>query len=162
MAIIRIISNETRDDQFQYLGDVAGVYPDGFPFSQDELDAFDFLTVNGSKADVEAVLEQIRPTEAKCYLWNSDNKYHWEPHPDGDDTIQDVYKVEGSKRWYKLETDFKFPTNVSSLTPEEKQLLETVDINHPSVDSFIRKIIKDFTTQPGNDVEINDLRNTDP
>jgi hypothetical protein len=73
-----------------------------------------------------------------------------------------VFQVEGSKRWYKMENDFKFPVNIGNLTPEEKQILETVDINHPSVDSFIRKLVKDMTVLSGNDVEVRELRNSEP
>ena len=163
MAILLLVNNETIRDGLQYLGDVVGVFPDDHKFSDTELLKFDTLTVKGSVADVRLRLEQITPTPGIAYLWESDNKYHWRIPEDGAPLEAiDVFQVEGSTRWYKAENDFKFPVNIDGLTQEEKQLLATIDINNPSVDSFIKKIVKDILVLSGNDVEIKDLRNTSP
>jgi hypothetical protein len=163
VAIVALISNETVRDGFQYLNDIMAVYPDGHQFSPTVLEKFNFLTIGGTKEDVEARLQQLTPRVEFAYLWASDNKYHWTE--DGDENplkVIEVYQVEGDNKWYKLENDFRFPVNVGELTAAEKQVLETVDINHPSVDSFIRKLVKDVTILSGNDVEIKELRNTTP
>ena len=163
MAIIMLINNETVRDGLQYLNDVVGVFEDGYQFSGTELEKFNFLTVGGTKQEVASRLRQLTPVMEKCYLWESDNKYHW---TDGDEeTILDeieAYQIEGDIKWFKAENDFKFPVNFGELTAEEKQLLATVNINHPSVDSFIRKLIKDITVLSGNNVEIKELKNTSP
>ena len=163
MAILMLISADIIRDNCQYLNDVVGVFPDGYQFSSTELERFNFLTINGSVSDVQLRLDQITPEIQYAYQWQSDGKYHW-TDPDGEtitDEIQ-VYQVEGSNRWYKMVNDFKFPVNTGGLTPEEKQLLETYDITHPSVDSFIRKLAKDLTEDPANNTEIKDLRNSHP
>lgn len=163
MAQVLIVNNETVRDGLQYLGDVIGVYSDNHLFSGTELEKFNILTINGSVDDVNARLEQLMPRIKDAYLWESDDEYHW--IEDGDNNpveIIEVYQIEGDNKWYKLINDFKFPINLNELTAEEKQLLETVDLNHPSVDSFIRKIIKDITILSGNNVEVKELRNSQP
>ena len=166
MAKILLIKTETERDGLQYINDIVGVYDDSHIFSDHELQVFNVLTINGSVADVKARIEQITPTIETAFLWTSDGEWHFDypEDPEADpilDVIQ-VYQVEGDNKWYHAVSDFKFPTNIGDLTPEEKQLLETVNINHPSVDSFIRKIVKDITQFPGNDVEIKDLKNQTP
>lgn len=163
MAIIQYINNETARDGHRYLGDVIGVFPDSHQFSPTELIKFNYLTIGGSVQDVKARLDQLKPQIENAYLWESDNEYHFNEDGDLDplETIR-VFRAEGSKRWYKLVEKFRYPINLDTLTPEEKQVLETVDINHSSVDSFIRKLIKDITVLSGNDVEIIELRNTNP
>ena len=162
MAQIAIISTETAKDGLQYIGDVVGVFPDDHQFSATELAKFNFLTVGGSVADVQARLSQLQPRIEMAYQWTSDEKHHWN-EPDGEpmDQIQ-VFRLEGDSRWYRLDNGFKFPINIDTLSVEEKQLIESIDINHPAVDSFIRKLVKDITALSGNDVEIKDLRNSEP
>lgn len=163
MAQILIIKSETTKENLQYLGDVVGLYNDNHQFSSTELEKFDVLTINGSVEDVRTRLNQLKPNIQIAYLWESDNEYHWTE--DGDINpveIIDVYQIEGDNKWYKLINDFKFPVNVDGLTAEEKQTLETVDINHPSVDSFIRKLIKDVAALLDNNTEVKELKNTSP
>jgi len=163
MAIVQYINSETARDGLQYLGDIVGVFPDDHQFSATELIKFSYLTIGGSVADVQARIDQLKPQITEAYLWESDGKYHFDEDGDIDPLgMILVFRTEGSNKWYKLENAFKFPFNLGDLTPEEKQLLETVDINHPSVDSFIRKLVKDITALSDNDVEIKDLRNTNP
>lgn len=161
MAKVIYIKAETELDGVQYLGDIVEVLEDDRWLSPSMLEAFNVLTISGSKADVQARLNQIIPRVKKAYLL-ADGDYHWDRgDEDPVETIR-VFQVEGSNRWYKQEEKFKFPMNLAELTPEEKQLLETVNINHPSVDSFIRKLVKDITILSGNDVEVKELRNTEP
>jgi len=163
MAIVMLINAETVRDGLQYLDDVVGVFEDSHQFSKTELEKFNFLTIGGTKANVELRLFQITPDIQIAYQWASDGKYHW---TDGvGETITgttDVYQIERSNKWYKLVNDFKFPVNVGELIAEEKQLVETYDITHPSVDSFIRKLAKDVTSDPANSLEIKELKNTHP
>jgi len=163
MAQVLIINSETARDGLQYLGDVVVILPDSWQPSETELVKFDVITINGSVEDIQARLAEITPSIESCYLWESDSDYHWTK--DGDinpiETI-DVYQVEGSNKWYKLINRFKFIKNLNDLTTEERQLLETLDINHPSVDSFVKKIIKDITVLSGNNVEVKELKGTNP
>ena len=161
-AIVVLINAETVTDGLQYLNDVVGVFPDGHQFSSTELEKFNFLTIGGSMEDVRTRLEEIMPRVEMAWVWPSDGEYHWYDGDENPPVFKYVYQVEGSNKWYKLENKFRFPVNVGSLTPEEKQLLETIDINNPSVDSFIRKIVKDITILSGNNVEVKELRNTIP
>lgn len=159
-----LINNETVADGLQYLNDVVGVFTDDHAFSETELVKFDFLTISGTVQEVRQRLEQITPSIHDAHLWATDNKYHWDFPANEDDLLDsiEVFQTEGSTKWYRLDNDFQFPVNVGDLSPEEKQLMETVDINHPSVDSFIRKLVKDINALSGNDVEIKDLRNSQP
>lgn len=162
MAQLLIIKAETVRDGLQYIGDVVGVFEDSHVFSETEIAKFNVLTVGGSAADVRTRLQQLTPRIEEAYRSSVDEKYHFGMPPEEPLEIIKVYRLEGDSKWYKAENKFKFPMTVDELTPEEKQLLETVNINHPSVDSFIRKLIKDISVLSGNDVEIKDLRNTEP
>ena len=163
MAQLLIIKAETARDGLQYIGDVVGIFPDSHVFSGTELAVFDVLTIGGSVEDVRARVDQIKPRIEEAYLWESDNKYHW-LRPDVGNALESIqaYRLEGDIKWYKAGNDFKFPINVGELTATEKQLLETIDINNPSVDSFIRKLVKDIAALSGNDVEVKELRNSEP
>lgn len=162
MAIIMLINSETFYDGLQYLNDVVGVFAATHQFSETELTKFNFLTVNGSVEDVKTRLKEICPQIENVYKWVSDNEYHFTPAPDGDDDIDSISVFRISNKWFRADNDFRFPVNIGELTAEEKQLLETVDINDPAVDSFISKLAKDITALSGNDVEIKELRNSTP
>lgn len=159
MAIAMYISAETHKDGIQYIGDLVNIFKDDHQFSETELEKFNFLTINGSVEDVTAKLEQIKPRIEKAYLWVSDSEYHWD---DSQDFTEIIRVVQDGNRWRKVNERFKFPINFDELTPEEKQILETIDINHPSVDSFINKIAKDILALSGNQEEVKELRNTEP
>ena len=161
MAQLLIIKDETVRAGLQYIGDMVGVFEDSHIFDDNELAKFSTLTVAGSRADVESRINQLRPLEAGAAIWDTDGKYHFDSEipPEGtviSDYIE-VFKI--VNKWYHKAVGFKFPINLDGLTPEEKQLLATIDINNPAIDSFINKILKDLLTQVGNDVEIKDLRN---
>jgi hypothetical protein len=141
---------------------VVGVYSDTHVFSDTEIIKFDVLRVGGSVADVQRRIQQLSPIVTMAYKWKSDNKYHFGMPNDPDVVIGEIEVFQVSKRWYKAVSNFKFRVNVAMLTAEEKQLLETIDINNPSVDSYIKKTVKDYTLLPGNNVEIVELRNTVP
>ena len=161
-AQVLLIKAETAKDGLQYIGDVVGVFSDSHIFSDHELKVFGVVTIKGTKEEVRAKIREITPEIADAYLWPSDGKYHWEEPVTGPWTIIQVYQVEGSLKWHVLENDFKFPANISTLTPEEKQLLETVDVKDFSVDNIVRKIVKDVTTLPNNGVELKELKSVGP
>ena len=162
MAKVAIINNETEHDGLQYIGDIVDIYEDDRYMSPTMLEMYNFITIKGSVSDVRNRLDQIKPRIEEAYQLPDES---WGFNvPDGVQEIAhcQVYQVEGSNRWYVVNNSFKFPFNIAGLTPEEKQLLETVDINHPSVDSFVRKIAKDIAVLSGNDTEIKALRNQEP
>ena len=156
MAQLLII--KTEKEGLQYIGDVVGVFRDEHIFSSDELEIFNVQTIKGSKTDVKAKLQQLAPVIANAYL-HSDGKYYFE---ESDPYLSMIEVLKIGIRWYEVKNDFKFNVNVNSLTPEEKQTLETVDIKDLLTDDSIQKMIKDYTLIPGNDVEIKDLRNKIP
>jgi hypothetical protein len=163
MAQLLIVKSETGKQGLQFIGDVADVLHDGRWLSPGMLEEFNVLIIDGSVADVNARLNQIIPLQSRAIMWDSDSKYHFysiDP-PQGVVVFDpiDVFLV--GDKWYKIENDFKYPLNVHILTPEEKQLLAT-NINNPAVDRFINKLVKDLTTQDGNDVEIEELGNAIP
>jgi len=161
MAIIMLISNYNVNEPYQYLNDIIGVFSDDHIFTQNELDRFLFLTINGSVADVHARINQVKPQIAECYL-NNVGKWVF-PMPDPVVDQKQVWRAPGDRYWYNLVQPFKFPCNVGELTAEERQLLETIDINNPSVDSAIKKIVKDLVVaNPENGIEEKDLRNLNP
>ena len=163
MAILMLINADTAVNDLQYLFDVVNIYEDDHTFTPTELERYDFLPVNGTKAEVEAFLSSALPKFADAYLWDDDNKWHFSDETDGEilDEVQ-VYQLENDTRWYKYIVEFRFPVNVGALTAEEKQLLASYDITHPSVDNFVRKIIKDLAADPANQEEIKDLKGDQP
>lgn len=159
MAIIMLIGQDTVNEPYAYLNDIIGVFNDSFQFSDTELEIFNFLTVNGSVVDVRARLKEIQPEYRTACFTVENQKYEFQP--DHNLTIDHEILVahKPPNRWYKVVEEFKWPTNIHELTPEEKQVLATVDINHPSVDSFVNKLAKDIFALTGNDIEITDLKN---
>lgn len=160
MAILMLIKNQKEG--LMHVNDVAGVFNDTHTFSEYELKAFNFLNVNGSKEDVQELLRTIQPETHPAFYY--DGEWHFHP-PENPELIEDeimMYRVEGSKKWYQLVVPFKYSANIDDLSTEEKQLLETYDINHSSIDSFIKKIAKDITLDEANQIEITDLRNVNP
>jgi len=189
-----------RDDRepYQYVNDLISIYEDDQSFPDHYPKTFNMLKVNGTKADVENVLNQIKPEiikavwsieknswifpiseyVAKC-VYILDNTLCPKFSPDKDvETLckyknfndckyvefKEVWRPAGTdvKKWYDLVNDFKFHINIGELTPEEKQLLQTYDITHPSITSFINKIVKDIASDLANSVEETDLKNTLP
>lgn len=158
-----IVNSLTARENLQYVGDVVDVIEDDRWLSPAMLENFDYVRVKGEPADVRVRLAQFQPRVEDAFKWNSDGEFHW-TKPTAPDTLLemvDVFFVSPNK-WYRMETRYKFIVNTDELTAEEKQLLESIDITNPSVDSYIRKTIKDITLLPGNNVEIIELRNTEP
>ena len=149
-------------EPYQYSFDMISVYEDDQSFPDHYPDSFNMLQVNGTKADVINVMNQIKPEIYDC------------AREDGGDwtfgIVQDpvefktVWRSAGSttKKWYNLINKIKFYINIENLTPEEKQLLQTYDITHSSITSFIKKIAKSLADDSANNVEETDLRNTLP
>ena len=160
MAILLLIKNP--NEGFTYINDMVGVYNDTHQFSATELEHFNFLTINGSRHDVDLLLKQIQPEILFAYWTGSE--WSLQMPDEIDPVVEDirVYRVESGKRWYKLVNPFKFLINIGDLSVEEKTLLETYDINHPSVGSFVRKVLKDITSDSANNEEIKKLRNVNP
>jgi hypothetical protein len=167
MPKVILINSETERDGLQHIGDVVDVYEDDRWMSPTMLEKFTIVNIAigiNTVADVKARLDQLKPVTSHAHQWDFDFKYHFntEEYPEGCICYNpiDVYQV--GKKWYKMEVGFKFPINLANLSEQEKIYLATLDINHPSVNSFINKIVKDLTSQPGNDVEITDLKNQEP
>lgn len=161
-AQLLLIASETAKDGQQYIGDVVGVFSDSHEFSDHELSVFGVLTVGGSAEEVRAQLDRLKPRIEVAYKWASDGKYHWTESDQKILEAIEVYQRAGDIRWYKYVSDFTYPVSVDTLTAEEKQLLETIDISSPAVDSFIDKLVKDASALVGNNVEVKELKNTAP
>jgi hypothetical protein len=161
MAIIALIASQQVNEPFNYLNDVIEVFDDDHTFTQYELDNFQFLTINGSRADVEAKVEQIKPTIAVA-VKNSQGKWTFDYSQGTGEEIEVWSNLLPPINWYEYNESFKYPLNVEELTAEEKQLLATLDINHPSVDSAIKKIVKDLSVLQTNNTEIKELKGDMP
>lgn len=160
-----LISSDQINEPYNYLNDLIGVFDDSHQFSDHELTRFNFLNVNGSVVDVNNVLKQIRPVVAPAFKWVTEDEYRFDrPDSSNQGDVIEVWQIRDAtpNRWYKLVNDFKFPINTNDLTPEEKQLMQTYDITHPSVGSFIKEIAKSIGSDPANNDEIRDLRNSYP
>lgn len=164
MAKIFSVNADVANEPFQYLDDIVGVIEDSTPVSDAMAAAFNFVTVGGTKDEVEAKLEEINFTYAEAHYNPVTESYQFTDPYHPDSTSKQVWTPGGAQvRWYTVATPFKFPHNMGTLTAEEKQLLGTVNINHPSVDSVIRKIRKDLVAaNPENDIEVVELRNEIP
>jgi len=159
MSIISIISLDQVNEPRNYENDIIEVHDDAHQFTDYELSRFEFLTVNGTKADVEAKLNQIKPIVGIALMGTDGELTFDRSAPNSGEEIE-VWSVPDATpiRWYKLVEPFQRLFNVGPLTAEEKQLLETVDINHPSVDSAIKKIVKDLSVNPANNEVIKELQ----
>ena len=162
MAILVLISTNQIREPFQFLGDVVGIYEDDYPFTPSVLERFDFLTIRGTREDVERRLQELDVQYAAAYLNPATGKYQFDdPMTEGVQQIQ-VWSA-GDNKWYQVVEPFKFRFNIGTLTAEEKQLLSTIDIFNPSVDAAAKKIIKDLlAANPANGEEVRDLRNKTP
>jgi hypothetical protein len=154
-----------RDDRepFQYIDDLVEVVDDNVGLPSHYPTTFNVLQVNGTRADVEAILESIRPQVYTVVDDLDTGKWGFDPANPGDQEKQ-VWRPANTsvKKWYNLVNEFKFPINIGNLTPEEKQLLQTYDIAHPSIASFINKVSKDVSSDSANNVEETDLKNQLP
>jgi len=158
MAIILLVSTDQINEPFNYENDMIAVFEDDWTFTQHELEVFKFLTVMGSKADVEARLNQLKPVVGTA-LMGTDGKWTFDRSaPNTGEEIEVWSNMVPPINWYILVEKFNYIANVGSLTVEEKQVLATIDINHPSVDSAIKKILKDLSANPLNNVAVKELK----
>lgn len=154
MAQLLLIDKDTAND-LQFDGDVVGIFSDEHQFSATELQKFRVMKISGSREEVESRLDSLKPPRKTVIRWQVDNSWHDEddPPPNGDvSEFKEVYEL--GDRWFELENDFKFTLNVSSLSPEEKQVVETTDIGSVSAGLVARKLVKDLTALDGNDREV--------
>ena len=160
MAIVLLVSTNQVNEPYQYENDMISVFPDGHQFSDYELARFGFVTINGSVADVEAKLYQIKPQIGVALMGTDGNWTFDRSEPTTGEELE-VWSYPGANplRWFKYVVPFKYDFNLGQLTAEEKQLLESIDINHPSVDSAIRKIVKDLAVDPANNEVVQELQN---
>lgn len=158
MAIILLVSTDQINEPFSYENDVIDVFEDDWTFTQHELEVFEFITVKGSKADVEARLNQLKPVVGVA-LMGTDGKWTFDRQvPNTGEEIEVWTNMALPINWYKLVEKFYHLLNVGPLTAEEKQLLATIDINQPSVDSVIKKIVKELSVNPLNNVSVKELK----
>lgn len=162
MAQLLLIGSGIVNEPYNYLNDIVGIYHDSHSFSEIEYQQFDVLYVNGSREDVESKFDQIKPRIAMAYYWTMEQEWRFQFSVNDANTIKITVWYDPPNRWRELVNDFKFLFNVGDLTTEEKQALATLDINHPSVDAYVRKMFKDITSDPANQSEIRDLRSLEP
>lgn len=160
MAKLMIAPLNQADDEWTFQNDILGVYEDSHIFSSYEQNIYDFLTVSGTRQDVQQRLSQIQPRVAVAY--DVGGKWTFEePNPVGE--TLDVWTPNDGKNWYQLKEAFRFPVNIGVISAEEKQFLTTFDINHPSVDATVKKLAKNLVdANPENSVHIKSLRNQEP
>ena len=156
-----IISTDQVREPYQFMGDVVAIFEDDHSFSDRELAAFDFITIMGGADDVSARLSELDINYATAY-WNTvTEKWQFIDPMNSNQTIE-VWSP-NDRTWYGVVDPFKFRFSISGLTPEEKQLLATLDIFHPSVESAVRKMMKDLIqANPANGTEVKDLKNQTP
>jgi hypothetical protein len=154
-----------RDDRqpYQFVNDLVEVVDESVGLPDHYYDTFNCLKVNGIREDVENVLNQIKPQIYNCGFDLVEQKWVFDTINETSDTKK-VWRPGNStvRKWYNVVNPFKFYINIGSLTPEEKDMLQQYDINHPSIISFINKISKDLSVDPSNNIEETDLRNTLP
>jgi hypothetical protein len=169
MPILLLISNNQVNEPYNYLNDVVGVFADDHPFTPYELDRFEFLDVavgTNTVEEVQAKLQSIRVRQETAFFWDSTQEWSWEPPVDDDDLVEEAVvwtTASPPVRWYRLVQPLKFLFNVGDLTQNEKDLIAAIDVNHPSVDSYLKKMVKSIERFPENESEeIRDLRGTLP
>lgn len=158
MAVLLLISTDQINEPYNYEDDVIEVFEDDHQFTPNELEVFEFLTVNGSKADVEAKLNQLKPVIGVA-LMGTDGKWTFDRgEPITGEEMEVWTNMLNPIRWYEYVVPFKYVANIGTLTAEQKQLLATIDINHPSVDSAIRTVLKDLSVNPANNEVVKELQ----
>lgn len=158
MAILLLVNTDQINEPYSYEDDIISVFEDGWTFTQTELDTFAFITVGGTKGDVEARLNQLKPVIGIALMGTNGNWTFDRQVPNTGEEIEVWTNMVPPINWYKLVEKFHHIANVGPLTAEEKQLLATIDINHPSVDSVIKKILKDLSVNPLNNVAVKELK----
>lgn len=153
MAILLLIKDTPRPP-YQYVDDVVEVYDDTHIFTDTEKIQFGFLTVMGSRVDVDRAFTNRYPDIDEAYYVNG--KYQ-RGIVAGAPTIR-IWHQKGSQNWYRLVNCPKFLRNVSSLTNQDRQDLETIDVNNGQITPIINKMIYNLALDPLNTDEIEDLR----
>lgn len=166
MAILLLISSNQENIPYNNIGDVVGVFEDDHPFTPNELSRFEFLTITGSRADVEARLNQLRVTKTQVFYDTSINEYTFtQPASENLDHSITVWStMEPPGIWYKLEEDDKYPFFVTDLSQAEKDFIADpgFDITSPTVDAYISKLGKQLDRKTENTTEITELRGLTP
>ncbi len=161
MAIIMLIAADQINEPYQYLNDIVGTFADDHPFTDTEKKRFSFLTVKGSRVDVQAKLDKSKPTIATAFHHKKAGKWSF-IYTTPEDVDQEKIVWLKDKRWYDYKNQFKFPLTIDSCSPEEKQMLATTDVNHFSIDATIEKTVKSIESVVANNVEVTDLKNQVP
>lgn len=164
MAILMLVKGNQAHGDWKFAGDVVGVFEDDHIFTPSELASSEFITIKGTRALVVSKLKELDVQYTTAYYNpNTDSWSFVDPFVDGQEE-KEVWSPGGNPlKWYFLEVPFVYRWNVDSLTAEEKQLLETIDITNPSVDNAVKKLMKDLVVaNPSNGVEATDLRNKTP
>jgi len=161
MAILMLISTNQVREPFQFLADVVGIFEDSHSFTPSELERFDFITIMGGRDDVANRLNELDVKYAQAFFNETNSRWQFDD-PMVTTQIIEVWSPD-NRTWYQVVEPFKFRWNIGQLTAEEKQLLATFDIFHPSVESAARKLMKDLiAANPANGNEIKDLKNQTP
>jgi hypothetical protein len=147
----------------QFEWDVISTYEDDQSFPNNYWTDYHMFQVNGTKADLDDVISQIKPQVYKCAFDTVDSKWVFNTTNPVSEFKMVWRPAQGTTRkWYNLVHPIKFYSNLGDLTPEEQQLLQTYDIKHASIQSFINKVAKKLDVDPANNVEETDLRNELP
>ena len=164
MAILLLVTINQENVPYNNIDDVVGVFEDTHLFSDWEISRFDFLTVTGSREDIQTRLDQARPTIATAYYSTELHEYTFiRPLIKGLEI--DVWStLLPPVRWYQLNSPDKFIFKVGDFTQEEKDFMADpgFDINSSLVDGYIDKFVKNLGRKPENTTEIKDLRGQTP
>ena len=166
MAILMLITENQENVPYNNIDDVVGVFSDSHLFSDWELARFNFVTVTGSRADVDARLNQIRPFTSRAFYSISADEYSFTEPVEEDRGLKIVVwsTLTPPVRWYQVNSPDKFIFKVGDLTQEEKDYISDpeFDINDSANDNYIKKFVKDLGRKPENNTEIRELRGTQP
>jgi len=142
-----IRKTEAEDHAIQPVGDIAGVFEDGYRFSPTEQDIFEIIQISDC---VKKQLINALPTPECSEIYKSKTT-EW--------TLERAEEKEAWKntdgRWCFLEKSPKFLLSIANLTEKEKQdLVEKPFIEKESIIAKFKNRIKDY---PENFVEVTDL-----
>ena len=160
MAVLLLIAEPQENVPYDNIDDVVGVFSDSHLFSDWELSRFDFMTVTGSREDVQVRLDQARPAIEEAYFDAESGEFTFIKPEILGVKIDVRSTLKPPIRWYQLNDNDKFIFKVGDLTQVEKDFISApkFDINSSSADSYIDKFVKNLGRKTENTIEIKELR----
>lgn len=144
------ISNKTYRSGTNNVGDIVGVFPSDWKFTESERQAFDIVPVNFAKEEMEQILRSLAPEEKEVYKVDGE-VVETEPLDTLNVEIIKVWKDTGNQ-WKEIKNSPKYKFSLKDLTADEKNDLNSLLASVRT--EAANKISAVITTKPENKEKI--------